>query len=85
MDGTCARNYQYPIYLHGVRLGDASFYHSTYNSPHHQKMVVCLMEQKVKERVQKMVVCINFLRSWCLEVTDAASDPEVEGDEESVS
>jgi hypothetical protein len=26
-----------------------------------------------------------FLRSWRLEVTDADSEPEVEGDEESVS
>jgi hypothetical protein len=33
-----------------VRLGDASFYHSTYNNPHHQNMVVCLRERKVEER-----------------------------------
>jgi hypothetical protein len=42
---------QYPICFHGVRLDDASFYHSTYNNPHHQNMVVCLGVRKVKERV----------------------------------
>ena len=30
-------------------------------------------------------ILLNFLRSWHLEVTEAVSDPEVEGDEESVS
>jgi hypothetical protein len=34
-----------------VRLGDASFYHSTYNNLHHQKLVVCLMGRKVMEYV----------------------------------
>jgi hypothetical protein len=34
-----------------VRLGDASFYHSTYNNLHHQKWVVCLVGWKVKECV----------------------------------
>jgi hypothetical protein len=34
-----------------VRLGDASFCHSTYNNPHHQNVVVCIMERKVEERV----------------------------------
>jgi hypothetical protein len=34
-----------------VRLGDASFYHSTYNNLHHKKPVVCLVGQKVKECV----------------------------------
>jgi hypothetical protein len=42
---------QYPIYYRGVRLGDASFYHSIYNNIHHQNMVVCLGVQKVKECV----------------------------------
>jgi hypothetical protein len=37
--------------LSGVRLGDASFYHSTYNNLHHKKPVVCLMGWKVKECV----------------------------------
>jgi hypothetical protein len=30
-------------------------------------------------------ILLYFLRSWRLEVTDAASDPDVEGEEESVS
>jgi hypothetical protein len=30
-------------------------------------------------------ILLNFLRSWLLEVTDGASEPEVDGDEESVS
>jgi hypothetical protein len=42
---------QYPICLRGVRLGDASFYHSTYNNLHRQNPVVCLMGRKVKECV----------------------------------
>jgi hypothetical protein len=32
-----------------------------------------------------MGILLNFLRSWRLEVTDGVSEPEVEGDEESVS
>jgi hypothetical protein len=42
---------QYLIYFRGVRLDDASFYHSTYNNLHHQNMVVCLGVWKVKEHV----------------------------------
>jgi hypothetical protein len=42
---------QYPICFRGVRLDDASFYHSTYNNIHHQNMVVCQGVRKVKERV----------------------------------
>jgi hypothetical protein len=42
-----------PICFRGVRLDDASFYHSTYNNLHHQNMVVCLREWKVMERVLK--------------------------------
>jgi hypothetical protein len=30
-------------------------------------------------------ILLNFLRSWRLEVTDAASELEVDGNEESVS
>jgi hypothetical protein len=40
-----------PSCFHGVRLDGASFYHSIYNNIHHQSMVVCLMEQKVKEHI----------------------------------
>jgi hypothetical protein len=48
------------------------------------------MGQKVKECVWKCGdsvggILLNFLRSWRLEVTDGASEPEVEGDEKSVS
>jgi hypothetical protein len=32
-----------------------------------------------------MGILLYFLRSWRLEVTDAASDPDVEGEKESVS
>jgi hypothetical protein len=32
-----------------------------------------------------MGILLYFLRSWRLEVADADSEPEVEGDEESVS
>jgi hypothetical protein len=42
---------RYPICFHGVRLDDASFYHSTCNNLHHQSMVVCLGVLKVKEHV----------------------------------
>jgi hypothetical protein len=42
---------QYLICFRGVRLDDASFYHSTYNNPHHQNMVVCIGVRKVEERV----------------------------------
>jgi hypothetical protein len=34
-----------------VRLGDVSFYDSTMNNPHHQIVVVCLMELKIVECV----------------------------------
>jgi hypothetical protein len=44
---------QCPICFHGVRLDDASFYHSTYNNLHHQNMVAYLREWKVEERVWK--------------------------------
>jgi hypothetical protein len=78
---------QCPKYLRGVRLDYASFYHSTYNNLHHQNMVACLMERKVMECTWKYGdnEVASYLRSWRLEVTDAASDPKVEGDEESVS
>jgi hypothetical protein len=36
-----------------VRLDGASFYHSTYNSLHHQNMVVCLGVRKVMEHALK--------------------------------
>jgi hypothetical protein len=52
-NGTCTLTQQYPICLRGVRLDDASFYHSTYNNLHRKKPVVCLMGRKVKECVQK--------------------------------
>jgi hypothetical protein len=42
---------QYPRYFCGVRLDGASFYHSTYNSLHHQNMVACLGVRKVEKRV----------------------------------
>jgi hypothetical protein len=41
---------KYLICFHGVRLDDASFYHSAYNNLHHQSIVVCLGVPKVKER-----------------------------------
>ena len=48
------------------------------------------MRRKVKECVWKCEdieggILLNFLCSWRLEVTDGASEPEVEGDEESIS
>jgi hypothetical protein len=41
------------------------------------------MERKVKEYALKYEG--SFLRSWRLEVMDGVSEPEVDGDEESVS
>jgi hypothetical protein len=49
--GACSKLNNVPYAFHGVRLDGASFYHSTYNNPHHQNMVVCLGVRKVKERV----------------------------------
>jgi hypothetical protein len=48
------------------------------------------MGRKVMEYVWKCEgsvggILLYSLRSWRLEVTDAASDPDVEGEEESVS
>jgi hypothetical protein len=44
------------------------------------------MGRKVIEYVWKCKGCVGeSYSSWRLEVTDAASDPDVEGEEESVS
>jgi hypothetical protein len=42
-----------PICFRGVRLDDASFYHSTYNNLYHENMVVCIGEWKVMEHALK--------------------------------
>jgi hypothetical protein len=40
---------------------------------------------RLEMRGYRKGIVLNFLRSWRLEVTDGVSEPEVEGDEESVS
>jgi hypothetical protein len=79
---------QYHICFRGVRLDDASFYHSTYNNLHHQNMVVRLEVQKVEEHVLECEDSVeaSYYTScalWRFEVVDLTLD--VEGDKESVS
>jgi hypothetical protein len=40
---------------------------------------------RLEMRGYRKGILLNFLCSWRLEVMDAASEPEVEGDDESVS